>query len=379
MTLLVQFALTALLAAADPAFDTVFLQNGGRVRGLVLEEDPGLGVTVQLPDGTIRKVGIAEVSRVEYRDGTIGVLKPAAPAAPSAPGASPTPAPPAPSDGAAGAGGAAAPAAPGAPGGPDPYAPPPPPTYPPAPGAEAPPPGVPPPPTAAPPPPPGAPPYSPGRPPPWGYPPRQAPRAHRPPNNAPAVIMLAGGMGVASPSGSLEPGVPMSDYISPQFLMEVEGGLRLTPWIMGSLLMDIGVGDVGTVRRADCRINNVSCSAATVRFGVQLRYAFTPFDTQTGWVALGTGVEATTFSDGQTSNGSNDLTYAGWEVARVSVGVDLRSTHELGWGFFLTAGFGRYNQVDDPAVSNRTITISPTAEPRLGAGRRPPHPLALIG
>jgi hypothetical protein len=359
MTLLVHFALTALLAAADPAFDTVFLQNGGRVRGLVLEEDPGLGVTIQLPDGTIRKVTVPEVARVEYRDGTIGVLKPAAPAAPSGPTASPPPASPAPPGSPAPP---ASPTPPGSPAPPDPYAPPPPPAYPPASGAEAPPQGVPPPRTASPPPPPGAPPYGPGRPYPYGYyPPRQVPRAQRPPSTAPAVLMLAGGMGVASPSGSLEPGVPMSDYVSPQFLMEVEGGLRFTPRIMGSLLMDIGVGDVGTVRRADCRMNHVSCAAATVRLGVQLRYAFTPYAAQTGWVAIGTGFEATALSDGQTTNGTNDLTYSGWEAVRVSTGIDLRASHELGWGFFLTAGFGRYNQVDDPAVSNRPLAISHTS------------------
>jgi len=173
--------------------------------------------------------------------------------------------------------------------------------------------------------------------------------------------MLAGGMGVASPSGNLEPGIPMSDYLSPQFLMEVEGGLRFSPWVMGSLLMDIGVGDVGSVRRSDCRVNHVSCAAATVRFAIQLRYAFTPLSAQTGWVAIGTGFEATSLSNGQTSNSANDLTYSGWEVARLSVGVDLRASHELGWGLFLTGGFGRYDHVDVPSVSNRPLTISPTA------------------
>jgi hypothetical protein len=51
---------------ASDAEDTVFLVNGGRVRGTVMEEDPAKGVTVKLPDGSVRKIAPAEVKRVQY-------------------------------------------------------------------------------------------------------------------------------------------------------------------------------------------------------------------------------------------------------------------------------------------------------------------------
>lgn len=66
----VLLALAALLlpslSLAAGADDTVFLKNGGRARGQVVEEDPTAGVTLQLPDGTFRRFKAHEIARVEY-------------------------------------------------------------------------------------------------------------------------------------------------------------------------------------------------------------------------------------------------------------------------------------------------------------------------
>jgi hypothetical protein len=45
--------------------DSVFLRNGGRVRGTVMEDEPS-GVSVRMLDGTTRKLRRAEVDHVEY-------------------------------------------------------------------------------------------------------------------------------------------------------------------------------------------------------------------------------------------------------------------------------------------------------------------------
>ena len=53
-------------AFAGDIDDTVYLRNGGRVRGVVLEESPTLGVRLRLPDGTTRNLETAEVDHVTY-------------------------------------------------------------------------------------------------------------------------------------------------------------------------------------------------------------------------------------------------------------------------------------------------------------------------
>lgn len=79
------------IAHAGDSDDTVFLKNGGRVRGTVLVEDPGKGVTIKLADGTTRTVPAADVKNVQYG------APPSAPApAPASAGAPVAVAPPPP-------------------------------------------------------------------------------------------------------------------------------------------------------------------------------------------------------------------------------------------------------------------------------------------
>jgi hypothetical protein len=115
---------------------------------------------------------------------------------------------------------------------------------------------------------------------------------------------------------------------------------------MGSLVLDLGVGDAGDVAHADCRFSGGSdCTALDVRFGVQLRYAFTPAAPTTTWVSIGTAVEVGGVSD-DTGYANYDLTYTGWEVLRLGAGIDFRASPTAGWGLFVLAGFGSYDEVD---------------------------------
>jgi hypothetical protein len=68
VNVLVQFALAALVASSDPGQDVVFLKDGEPLRGMVVEEVPGVSVTIQLPGGELRKLAAAEVQRIEYQE-----------------------------------------------------------------------------------------------------------------------------------------------------------------------------------------------------------------------------------------------------------------------------------------------------------------------
>ncbi|WP_242360300.1 hypothetical protein [Anaeromyxobacter sp. SG17] len=54
--------------------DTVFLVSGGRVRGRVIEE-VSEGVTIQLPDGTTRRIPAEQIARIAYADGSVRVRR----------------------------------------------------------------------------------------------------------------------------------------------------------------------------------------------------------------------------------------------------------------------------------------------------------------
>lgn len=74
--------------------DTVFLVGGGRIRGRVIEELPGEGVTIQLPDGTTRSYPAENIGRIEYADGSVSVRREMYPARPPPPAGPPPGGPP---------------------------------------------------------------------------------------------------------------------------------------------------------------------------------------------------------------------------------------------------------------------------------------------
>ena len=84
---MLSIVLSALLAFS-PQGATVHTADGGRLRGTVLESGAG-GVTVLLADGSTRRVEAAQVSRIDFADGTFWKPGPTPGAAAPAPAAAP--------------------------------------------------------------------------------------------------------------------------------------------------------------------------------------------------------------------------------------------------------------------------------------------------
>jgi hypothetical protein len=94
---MISVLVAALLATASPT-DTVYTVDGGRVVGNVVEESPSSGVSIQTPDGAVRRIGAGQVARIEYSDGTVTEPRPAAAPAPAAAAATSAPLPSGPPD-----------------------------------------------------------------------------------------------------------------------------------------------------------------------------------------------------------------------------------------------------------------------------------------
>jgi hypothetical protein len=114
---------------------------------------------------------------------------------------------------------------------------------------------------------------------------------------------------------------------------------------------NVGVGsegsDLATAARCDAgndAVDDVSCSAVSVRVGIEGRYYFTPAEPMTGWLGYGFGytVGSQTISDvGQYSETS---TATGIELARLSGGLDFRLKRGVGLGPYAMVSIGRYTR-----------------------------------
>ena len=140
------------------------------------------------------------------------------------------------------------------------------------------------------------------------------------------------------------------------------GAKIIEPLYLGGYL-NVAVGAEGDDRHSErhCEAGNdvsddVSCTATSVHLGLELRYAFTPADSMTGWVGYGAGYTAgvqTISDEGQYSESS---TAQGFDLARLSGGLDFRATRGFGVGPFGVVSVGRY--VHRRTEINNDVTFS---------------------
>jgi hypothetical protein len=385
--------LAAALAAA-PRQDTITTQDGARLSGRVVEESPTRGVTIQMPDGTLRRFDPGVVVRIEFADGSISNWDPAA--APQQ--ATPAPPPPAPPVQAQRAPAQAAPRT-----DPDGF------DGPldtvflvsggrvrgrviewlPSEGATVqvpdgttrryspeqisrieyadgsvtrrrepsrlPPPRRPPPPAA---PPPG---YAPP-----AYEPRRA--FARDGTMAPIVpVYLTLGLGGAGFSGRLAGGpdpVRTGDWYEGQLQFGMEGGVRLNRAVSLGLYLDVGVGDPAPQVRLACAASGEECVATTGKFGLFLKHTWDATKPTSKWLSVGTGFAfANVTSDLEQEDGENELfRFSGREMFRLMGGLDVRSNPVFGVGFYGGVSWSTYDEYEDPIegkydISNATHSM----------------------
>jgi outer membrane protein len=296
-------------AAPPPAtsdLDTLFFADGGRARGVVIEETAGGGVTARMADGTTRRYAPGQVTRIEYSDGTVSQ-----PSGPPRPQAAQPPAYP------------------------------PPRAYPPA----------------YPPPPPG-----------WQQPSAPPPSTRRGhPPISPFYLTL--GLGVAGFDGDAQSAYGMDQFVAkPQFDMYWEAGLRLSPAISLGWYVDSTFGDVGTDPQFStiCSASGLDCGSMTVKTGILLRHTWDPAGDVAPWLAIGTGFEGAEVwaNDGMYTD---SIWYNGWEMFRLMGGIDLRSNQVIGIGLYASVSWGTFYEWENAtgwynvASSQQTVHTSFTA------------------
>jgi hypothetical protein len=320
-------------APAAPRADTVHLRAGGRARGTVLEESAAAGVTIRLLDGASRTYRSEEVARVEYADGSVSTLSPAAPRPWTAEG---------PLDAGFFVGGGRVRGTvlednprsglrirllDGSMQ-----------TYPYqeilrveyADGTVS---------SRVPPAPPA--------------PPRQAE-----PKRQDFPFYLALGLGGTFLGGDAQLGVPMSQVVhAQQAHVSGEAGLRLSAAFALGVYADVSAGDPTSTLLATCKAQGSDCFATTGRVGLLFRHAWAPLSSRAPWLSLGTGwefggvtVEHSAADD--TSTFSDVVSYSGWEYVRLGAGIDFRVSRLLGFGLYGSFAVGEYSQYEDPTTSH---------------------------
>jgi hypothetical protein len=133
------------------------------------------------------------------------------------------------------------------------------------------------------------------------------------------------------------------------FLVDV-GARFARSFFLGGYL-GFGIGSTGRDARVDGACddndengrNDIACSAASFRIGLELQYSFAPSERINPWIGYGIGFEGASASIKDDYRGYDESdSSAGITYADFTAGFDLR--HKVGFGPFIDAAFGQYRQ-----------------------------------
>jgi hypothetical protein len=175
------------------------------------------------------------------------------------------------------------------------------------------------------------------------------------------------GMGATVPAGRATgaPGDDLAARYSWQFLL-LDLGLRAkvtdATYVGGYFALGLGVeGSDPRVERAcddnDQTLDNeISCSAASVRLGVEMRHSFGPDQEFNPWIGYGIGMSMAQQGIADKVRGrQEDTTLSGIDWARLSTGLDVRMGKVSGLGPALTVGLGRYDHTSTTVNGDETF------------------------
>ncbi len=156
--------------------------------------------------------------------------------------------------------------------------------------------------------------------------------------------------------------------------MPLEVGLGakvIDPLYLGAYL-NFAYGLEGSDLRTEARcdqdsdvVDDVSCSATSVRLGVEARYTFTPAERMSGWVGYGFGYTFGSQTISDTGRYTETSTAQGLELARLTGGLDFRVKRGFGLGPFALVSIGRYTR--ERTTINNVVSSSDIADPAVHA------------
>lgn len=148
-------------------------------------------------------------------------------------------------------------------------------------------------------------------------------------------------------------GYGMSEVTTGQVPIIVDVGGKIIPQLFLGGYFGLAFGGEAGGAKAACEYNGGACISVSAYLGIEAQYHILPAGPVNPWLGYGIGVESLAVSEGNNSN--NNLSFGGFQFARLMGGVDFRVNRTFGVGPFVDLALGRYSSVSE---GSRSVDIN---------------------
>lgn len=158
---------------------------------------------------------------------------------------------------------------------------------------------------------------------------------------------LGARLGIAFPAGDVadEDDADLDDWQQRQIPLWLDLGYRASGSVFVGAYLSYGFASVGSTFDDLCDLDDVDCSARSLRFGAQMQFHFMPQERTDAWLGLGIGWERASLSfEGPVEDIS--LSLNGLEWLMLQGGVDFQVAEAVAIGPFLALSISQFSSVD---------------------------------
>ena len=186
---------------------------------------------------------------------------------------------------------------------------------------------------------------------------------------------LGARIGYSAPFADAQKSVELSREIAWQIPVELDLGYRESERVTYGLYFGYGFGKPGSSAYPFCDADGISCSAHTLRAGVQVLFHIAPRKPIGGWVSVGVGVEQLRIGiQADMADVHYSGAYLGFEAPSVQLGLDFRTRSGLALGPFLGLLPGMYLDLDGQCTGRGCVNV-----PGVSIGEKALHLWFVFG
>ncbi len=162
-------------------------------------------------------------------------------------------------------------------------------------------------------------------------------------------------LGYESARGDAAKGTPMSDVARSDVPLQLDATWRFGSSLSIGAYYAFGFAQISSSVAHECDALHASCSAYTMRTGVEVQWAFTDVASWWApWIGTGLGYQWA-YDDVSIAGKSSRQNVSGWELLNLEGGADAKVAPKLWLGPYVSLRYSQYSNLEGYGIANKAF------------------------